>query len=128
MGAKTASKSVMYYPILMLILVVMITVTALTLGMNVRTEFNNKDFLPNDWESLETQSELEESFNGSSFVQAYVLLESEGSGDLATVSALEGIEEITDNIKNDKYVVKVNGVPRVDSVLSFVETAIRSNF
>lgn len=131
LGTKTASKSVVYYPILVLVLVFIITLGAFTFGMNVRTEFNNKDFLPNDWESLQTHIELEDSFNGSSFSQAYILLENSdsnsGSNNLVTVDTLEGIRNIEEKIGNDKYVVRINGEPRVESVLTLMQNAIKTN-
>ncbi len=128
LGTSTASHSVIYYPILVMVLVLILTLGAFTFALNVRTEFNEKDFLPNDWESLQTQIELEKSFNGSSFTQAYILFEDKsGSDDIATVETLQGIREIEENIANDKHIVRVNGAPRIESILYHVELAIKSN-
>ncbi len=133
LGTSTASRSVMYYPVLVMIIVVLITIGAILLGLNVRTEFNDEDFLPRDWESMETQAKLMDSFNGSSFSQAYILLEIDGGSSgsnsdvLAMVETLEGIREIEDNIANDQYVVRINNEPRIESILSHVQKAIKSN-
>ncbi len=133
LGTHTASRSVLYYPILVMVVVVVITLAAVTFAMNVRTEFNDKDFLPNDWESLQTHTELEESFNGSSFSQTFILLEttdidqSNGYGSLATIDVLKKIQDIEENIRNDKYVVRVNDEPRIETVVHHVQNAIRSN-
>lgn len=128
LGTSTASQSVIYYPILVMIIVVILTLGAFSFALNVRTEFNSKDFLPNDWESLETQIELEETYNGSSFAQAYILLENDdGSNNIATLQTLQGIQNIQENIENDKHVVRVNGEVRVESILYFVKNAIKSN-
>ena len=132
LGTATASRSVIYYPVLVMIIVIMLSVSAILLGLNVRTEFNDKDFLPNDWESIRTGTELEESFNGSSFSKAYILLESsELPGDtingIPTVETLMGIQAMEINIKNDQYIVRINGEPRFVSILNIVQNAIRSN-
>jgi len=133
LGTKTASKSVMNFPILIMIIVFVITVSAITFGMKVRTEFNNQDFLPNNWESLQTYKDITDSFNGSSFSQVYILLESTDNDDstgyssLATVETLEGIQRIENNIWNDEFVVRTNGEPRVESILFHVKQAIRNN-
>jgi len=116
LGTATASRSVLYYPVL----------------VNVRTEFNDKDFLPNDWESIRTSAELKESFNGSSFSQAYILLESAGLDDgsengIPTVDTLMGIQAMQNNIINDRYIVRINGEPRIESILSHVRNAIENN-
>jgi predicted RND superfamily exporter protein len=133
LGTSTASRSVFYYPALVMVVVIMITIGGILFGINVRTEFNDKDFLPSEWESMQTQVKLEESFNASSFSQAYILLEVDdklggsNADALVTVAALEGIQAIEDNIKNDKYVVRVNNEPRIESVLTYVKSAISSN-
>jgi predicted RND superfamily exporter protein len=132
LGTTTASRSVMYYPVLVMIVVIMLSVSAILLGLNVRTEFNDKDFLPNDWESIRTSAELKESFNGSSFSQAYILLESstlEGGFEngIPTVETLMGIQDMENKITNDRYIVNVNGEPRIESVLSHVNDAIENN-
>jgi predicted RND superfamily exporter protein len=135
LGTSTASKSVIYYPILVLIIVMILTLGAFTFALNLRTEFNDKDFLPNDWESLQTQQELEESFNSSSFTQAYILLEDElkeseliqGNSNIATVTTLLDIQKIEENIANDKHVVRIEGVARTESVVYHVINAIKNN-
>ncbi|WP_455391762.1 efflux RND transporter permease subunit, partial [[Eubacterium] cellulosolvens] len=132
LGTSTASRSVLYYPVLVMIIVVLLTIGAILFGANVRTEFNDKDFLPNDWESLQTQTKIEESFNGSSFSQAYILLElADGIGaapnPLVTVETLRSIQAIQDNISDDQYIVRVDGQPRIDSILIHVQNALKSN-
>jgi hydrophobe/amphiphile efflux-3 (HAE3) family protein len=128
MGTKTASTSVIYYPVLVLILVVIITVSALNFGLQVRTEFNNNDFLPNNWESMKTQEILEENFNSSSFTRAYILLEdNSGESNLATVGTLTNIQRVVKNIENDEYIVRISGTPRIESILDYVEEAIKNN-
>ncbi|MCK5562474.1 MAG: MMPL family transporter, partial [Thermoplasmata archaeon] len=133
LGTSTASRSVMYYPVLVMIVVVMLTIGAILFAANVRTEFNDKDFLPNEWESLQTQTKLEETFNGSSFSQAYILLELDhansgsSSNPLVTVETLRSIQTIQENIDNDRYIVIVNGEPRIDSILFHIQNAISDN-
>jgi hydrophobe/amphiphile efflux-3 (HAE3) family protein len=130
-GTKTASTSVIYYPVLVLILVVIITISAFNFGLQVRTEFNNNDFLPNNWESLKTQEIIKENFNSSSFTRAYILIEDKtennGESNLATVGALSNIRNVLWNIENDKYIVKITGTPRIESILNYVEEAIKNN-
>jgi predicted RND superfamily exporter protein len=134
LGTTTASRSVLHYPVLVMIIVIMVSIGGILFGMNVRTEFNVKDFLPTDWESLETQSDIETSFNGSSFSQAYILLESQNGGiggsagsELASVETLSAIYSIVENVKDDTYVVRVGGRPRIETVLDHIENAIKSN-
>jgi predicted RND superfamily exporter protein len=133
LGTSTASRSVMYYPVLVMIVVVMLTIGAILFAANVRTEFNDKDFLPSEWESLQTQTKLEETFNGSSFSQTYILLELDqansgsSSNPLVTVETLRSIQTIQENIANDRYVVRVNGEPRIDSILFHIQNAILDN-
>jgi predicted RND superfamily exporter protein len=135
LGTSTASQSVIYYPILVLIIVMILTLGAFTFALNLRTEFNDKDFLPNDWESLQTQQELEESFNASSFTQAYILLEDElkeseltqDNNNIATITTLLDIQKIEENIANDKHVVRIEGVARTESVVYHVINAIKDN-
>lgn len=133
LGTSTASRSVMYYPALIMIIVIIATIGGILFGMNVRTEFNDRDFLPNEWESIQTQRKLEQEFNGSSFSQAYILLELEDNtglvldDDFVSVDTLRGLEAIEERINNDHFVVRVNGTPRIDSILDHVQTAIKNN-
>jgi predicted RND superfamily exporter protein len=116
-----------------MIIVLLVTLGGVLFGVNVRTEFNDKDFLPSEWEPIRTQAKLEESFNGSSFSQAYILLESQGPIDnandnaLVTVDTLTGIQAIVDRISNDRHIVRVNGVPRIESVIPHVQNALQNN-
>ncbi len=129
-GTKTASHGVLYYPVLVLIIVVVITVGALNFGLKIRTEFNNNDFLPNSWDSIQTQEKLRDDFNGSSFTRSYILIEDSIENNytsLATLSTLFDLQMVKDNIANDKYVVRVSGVPRIECILDYVQEAIHSN-
>jgi predicted RND superfamily exporter protein len=133
LGTSTASRSVMYYPALIMIIVILVTIGGVLFGMNVRTEFSDRDFLPSEWDSIQTQRKLEQEFNGSSFSQAYVLLELEDSSgivlddDLVSVDTLRGLEAIEESISDDRFVVRVNGTPRIESILDHVQSAIKNN-
>ncbi len=128
-GTETATKSVTYYPVLVIIIVAIITTGAIILGMNVRTEFSDTDFLPEDWDTVMTQETLQSEFNGSSYSQAFILIEAEPTKgeSIATPATLLNINETLGFIADDEYVVKVAGRARTTSILDYVKRALLDN-
>ena len=76
-GTATATKSVTTFPVLVIIIVAIITTGAVILGMNVRTEFSDTDFLPEDWDAVQTQETMKDEFSAASYSQAFILIEAD---------------------------------------------------
>jgi predicted RND superfamily exporter protein len=100
------SKVVLKAPVLIAVLTVLLTIGAIVAAANVESEFTMEEFLPEDWESVETSYVLREDFEIGSYSTAYILLEGD---DLATVQTLFGINETMERLKDDKHVVKIQG-------------------
>lgn len=128
-GTDTATKTVTYYPVLIIILVAIVTAGAIIFGMNVRTEFSDTDFLPEDWDTVKTQETLQSEFNGSSYSQAYILIEADSAKgeSLTTPETLLSINETLKYIEDDEYVVNVAGRARTVSILNYVTRALMEN-
>jgi len=98
------SQTIDSQPRLVVTFVIIITLLSIFGATFVETEFNVKEFLPNDLPSLETTDSLERDFEGGSYTTAYILYQGDN---LDTVQTLDSIDRTQDNIKNDKHVVFV---------------------
>jgi len=128
-GTETASKSVTTFPVLVLIVVAIVTTGAVLLGMNVRTEFSDTDFLPEDWDAVQTQETMKDEFSAASYSQAFILIEadiSEGQS-ITNPSTLLSINETVNQLQDDEYVIKVAGRARSVSILDYVKSALARN-
>jgi predicted RND superfamily exporter protein len=104
--SNAVSKAVLKAPTLIAILTVLLTIGAVVAAANVESEFTMEEFLPEDWESVQTSIVLREEFEIGSFSTAYILIEGD---DIATTQIFTGIQETLDRIENDKHVVKIQG-------------------
>jgi len=104
--SNVISKAVNRHPSVIAVFTVILTIGAVLAAMNVESEFTMEEFLPEDWESVETSYVLREEFEAGSYAQAYVLIEGD---DLATVQNLNAISATIDNLGDDEYVVKIQG-------------------
>ncbi|MCK4613396.1 MAG: RND family transporter [Thermoplasmata archaeon] len=93
------------HPKTVVLFVVAITLLSIFGATRVRTEFDVKEFLPEDLPSMEAANSIEENFIGGSYTTAYVMYE---GNDLDTVHSLDVMYRTTENIKNDEYLVKIN--------------------
>lgn len=89
-------------PQAVVIIVILITILSAYGATKVRTEFDVREFLPEDLPSMETANNIGTDFEGGSYTSTYILYEGEG---LATVQSLDVIDQTTVNIKNDTHVV-----------------------
>ena len=60
-------------------------------------EFSLESFLPEDWESVNTQKMIRNNFEGGAYTELYMLIE----GDVATPETLSGIYKIETDIKDE---------------------------
>jgi predicted RND superfamily exporter protein len=102
--SNAISKAVIGHPGPIAILTVILTIGAVFAAMNVESEFTMEEFLPDDWESVETSYLLREEFVIGSYATGYILIEGD---DIATVRTLNGISETMNNLGNDEHVVKI---------------------
>ncbi|UCH89440.1 MAG: MMPL family transporter, partial [Thermoplasmata archaeon] len=126
---RTASRSVKWYPVLVMTLVVVISSGALVGAINVRTEFSETDFLPEDWASIDTSHEINDRFEAGRYSEVFIFIKDELSIPqyIATVEMLRQIQELEDALSDDKYVVKLGGEARMESVLFFVQKFLDTN-
>jgi hydrophobe/amphiphile efflux-3 (HAE3) family protein len=129
MGTKTASRSVTTFPVLIIILVAIITSGAFVLSMNVRTEFSDADFLPENWDAVQTQENMRDEFSASSYSQAFILIEAdmdEGQS-ISTPSTLRSINDTVYQIQDDRHVVMIAGKARTVSIIDYIRSALENN-
>ncbi|UCG69295.1 MAG: RND family transporter [Thermoplasmata archaeon] len=100
------SKVVLKAPVLIAVLTVLLTIGAIVAAANVESEFTMEEFLPEDWESVETSYLLREDFEIGSYSTAYIIIEGD---DIATTQSFFGINETIERIKDDEHVVKIQG-------------------
>ncbi|UCE74648.1 MAG: RND family transporter, partial [Methanomassiliicoccales archaeon] len=104
--SKIISKAVIKAPTVIALLTVLLTIGAIIAAANVESEFTMEEFLPEDWESVETSYVLREDFEVGSYSTAYILIEGD---DLATTQCFMGIDETIERITDDRHVVKIQG-------------------
>jgi len=122
-GTAAIAKSASKYPVLCLITVGIITSMALIGTVELRTSFSTDDFLPETWDSIAIQKEIEENFNGSSQSESYFLIVASEGYDLATVEHIQTVHELEGNLEDDSQVIMIGGKPRTESVLTLFRAA-----
>jgi predicted RND superfamily exporter protein len=122
------SKAVAKAPALIAILTVLLTIGAIVAAANVESEFTMQEFLPEDWDSVQTSYLILDNFEVGSYAVSYILIEGD---DLATVEALNDMETAVENTKNDRHVVKIETSegPRimVESIFDITKIMVRGN-
>jgi predicted RND superfamily exporter protein len=103
--SNVVSKMVLKSPAAIAILTVILTIGAIVAAANVESEFTMEEFLPEDWDSVQTSYILREDFEIGSFSTAYILIEGDN---VATVQTFIGINETTNRLIDDEHVVKID--------------------
>lgn len=104
--SNVVSKAVLKAPAVIAILTVLLTIGAIFAASQVKSEFTMEEFLPEDWESVQTSYVLREDFEIGSFSTAYILIEGD---DIATVQTFRGMDETINRLSDDEHVVKIQG-------------------
>jgi predicted RND superfamily exporter protein len=104
--SNVVSRVVLKAPALIAILTVILTIGAIVAAANVESEFTMEEFLPEDWDSVQTSYILREDFEIGSFSTAYILIEGDN---VATVQTFYGINETINRLPDDEHVVKIQG-------------------
>jgi predicted RND superfamily exporter protein len=102
--SNSVSKAVLKAPALIAILTVVLTIGAIVAASNVQSEFTIEEFLPEEWDSVQTSYLLRDEFEVGSYSTAYILIEGEN---VATRRTLFAMDETITNIGDDKHVVRV---------------------
>ena len=105
------------------LITIVITIGALFAAKNINSEYSVQDFLPSDWESMQTIEKIEKEFSGASQLESYILLE----GDVSSPQTLTDMNKTLSNIADDKYVAKIDGNLRAASVLRYIKYAVAEN-
>jgi len=109
-------------------IVLLLTVSSIWASSYVRTDFRVEDFLPHDWETVDTYQDIESAYKASSQSRVYYVIE----GDVATVDMVWALDELEQETENDRRIVSVEMDPnstsddvyRMDSILYYFELAI----
>lgn len=116
---KFLSKSAVaseHHPYIVIGVVLILTAGSFYGVVNVRTEFNFKDFLPKNLDLTQDIIFVMDEFDYGRRESADILIK----GDISNPALLKAIDETTKNINNDKYVVKYNNSAEVSSILMFM--------
>jgi predicted RND superfamily exporter protein len=113
--SNVVSKAVIKHPTPIIILTILLTLGSIVAAMNVESEFTIEEFLPEDWDSVQTSYLLRDEFVIGSYSTAYILIEGE---DVATVQCMNAMNETINNTTNDKHVVKFED-PEGDRIMAF---------
>ncbi len=120
---KTA-RIVCKHPLLILVITLGITVFMIIGLFSIQTGFRMEDFLPEQNPSVIVMNDISNDFPFSSQDMEYVLIE----GNVATVSALNGISKTIDNLVDDEFVLMTReGNPKTKSILSIIKNAATIN-
>tara|TARA_B100001250_G_scaffold241848_1_gene207803 strand:- start:1191 stop:4058 length:2868 start_codon:yes stop_codon:yes gene_type:complete len=125
-----ASQIVDKHPQAIISTVIVLTILALGGASQIETSFSLNDFLSDDLEIMVTAEKIQSDFRGASYSQSQILIK----GDIDTVDFMDGNydlqygESSSDNkgLNDDRYVIKVGGTARVESVHEVVQKAIDS--
>lgn len=107
-----------HHPGAVIIVVLIITLGAGYLTLQLETTFNFEDFLPDE---LEISKDIEFMLNefevpGGEAQQVNILVK----GDITHPELLSALQNTIDNMNNDESVVKIQGKADVESILSFM--------
>lgn len=122
------SKVVNKHPLPIATFTVLLTIGAVIAATNVESEFTMQEFLPEDWESVETSYLILDNFEVGSYAASYILIEGD---DLATLEALDDIRTAVERAGDDRHVVRIetSGGPRtmVESIFDLTKIMAQRN-
>jgi len=124
--AKAAS-TIHRYPLSVIIIAVLLTLGCVIQSSHLETEFDVREFLPEDFETYQTGKTINTEYEGGTFTTAYVLVEDE---DVATVDTILAVDRTSINImgmKDDRFVNLEKIFPLLDNVLVVMDKAIEEN-
>jgi predicted RND superfamily exporter protein len=118
------------YPSAIISTVIILTLVAAFAGAKVDTSFSLDDFLSDDLEVMVTADNIQTDFRGASYSQSQILIE----GPVATTDFLNnsyafqyGEQGVANKgLNDDRYVIKVGFVARVESVHEVIQGAVDS--
>ncbi|MCG2825802.1 MAG: MMPL family transporter, partial [Thermoplasmatales archaeon] len=105
------------------LIIILLTIGAGFAARNIDSEYSVQDFLPSDWESMQTIERIEKEFSGASQLESYILIE----GDVSNPQILDDMNKTLSNIADDKYAVKIDNRLRTGSVLKYIRYAVSEN-
>ncbi len=113
------------FPLTVIAVAILITLASVTQFTHIQTEFDVKEFLPPDFDTLETGTIINEKYEGGTFTTAYILVEDD---DIAKVSTFHAIENTTLNVFNDEQFANPGkSLPLIDNILLVMDKAIEAN-
>jgi len=107
-----------HHPMMVIGVVLILTGASLGLALNLNTEFDLEDFLPEELEVTQNINYLMNEFDVSGMETAHILVK----GDLTNPAVLKAMDDTINNMDDDNYVLKTFGLkgvqPDVTSILS----------
>jgi hydrophobe/amphiphile efflux-3 (HAE3) family protein len=105
-------------------LVAVISIIMAVGASQLKTGFSMDQFIPKNNQALQLLNDLSTNFPFSSQEQEYILVE----GDVGTTTALQGIAQTQENLKNDTYIArKTDGSIKVESIYTYMQQALQGN-
>lgn len=123
MAMAHASVTVNKRPTIVIVIIIGITIASLYGAYNIDTEFGVEALLPENWSTMQAAEKIRNNFEGGSFSQSYILIE----GDIAKKDTLISIDKVQKELANDIYVVGTEDIPRIESILEIIDTAMINN-
>lgn len=121
---RLLSEKILCYEKLVLTVMIILTVIFALGATQLQTGFDMNEFAPEDTPAIQLFEVIAEKFPFSSQSQEYILIE----GDVATVTALEGIRQSHINLGDDYFVAKNNdGSQKITSVYSIIQQSIKND-
>ncbi len=122
------SKVVNKHPLPIATFTVLLTIGAVIAATNVESEFTMQEFLPEDWDSVQTSYLILDNFEVGSYAASYILIEGD---DLATLEALDDTRTAVERASDDRHVVRIetSGGPRtmVESIFDLTKIMVQRN-
>ncbi len=124
------------FPLRVAAIAAVATVLAVIGATYLESEFSMKDFLPEEWESIQTEGKIFERFHAGSYTQSFVLVEADS---VATTEIYGEILATVGNIEDDPNIVSVRsddnktlslteGVPRLAEMLFSLNGELLAGF
>ncbi len=121
---RLLSEKILFYEKIILAIMITLTVIFAYGATQLQTGFDMNEFAPEDTPAIQLFEVIAEKFPFSSQSQEYILVE----GDVATVTALDGIRQSHIKLGDDFFIAKNNdGSQKITSVYSIIQQSIKND-
>ncbi len=105
-----------HHPYITLAVVAIIASVSLFGALQVETEYDEKEFLPDNIDLTYTMQYLDDNFQTSMTKLALILVE----GNITNPEIVRAVNETIDNMRDDKHIIVIQDMPMVESIFTLM--------